>query len=156
MYKLSKNKPITMKKQILPIAFLAVTLTSCDDKAITVTELPQSAQAFAKQYYNNATAVSATSEGMFFKEYELQLDNGTKIEFDSDGEWTKIDCHRAAVPTALVPNNVAQDVENRYPNALISEIDKSDSKIKIEVILEQGADLDLEYTESGEFLRIDD
>ena len=85
-------------------------------------------------------------------EYDVILVNGTEVEFDSDGKWTEIDCGHNAVPAALIMKPIRDYVAKNYKGLNIVKISVERSKYEVE--LSNG--LDLDFSRSGEFLRIDD
>lgn len=46
--------------------------------------------------------VIATVEKEDDGEYEVKLQNGVEIEFDSNGEWEEIDGHRGVIPATFI------------------------------------------------------
>ena len=75
-----------------------------------------------------------------------------RVEFDSDGKWTEIDCGHNAVPAALIMKPIRDYVAKNYKGLNIVKISVERSKYEVE--LSNG--LDLDFSRSGEFLRIDD
>lgn len=77
---------------IVAFAFLAMSLTSCDEKPISVEQLPAAAQTYVKENYPDSKILIAKKdyEG-FSATYEVKLDNGLELTFDSDGVLTDVD-----------------------------------------------------------------
>ena len=74
--------------KLLVITFFSLALlVSCQsEKAIPVSELPEAAQTFINKTYPINTIVVAKKDTEWFTtKYEVNLDNGLKIEFDADG-----------------------------------------------------------------------
>ena len=144
-----------MKKTILSALFVLTTcFTACaNEKVIPYLEMPPQAQQLIEAHFNKAdvSLVMMDSE-LLSTDYEVRLTDGTKVEFDKDGELTKIDCGPKAVPEALVPEAVRAYVTTNFPNTFITEWGKDDYRWKAE--LSNG--LDLEFNSKYEFIRIDD
>lgn len=144
-----------MKKSILSALLVLTTcFTACaNEKVIPYLEMPLPAQRLIEAHFSKAdVSLVMMDRELLRTEYEVRLNDGTKVEFDGDGELTKIDCGAKAVPEALIPELVRQYVKANFPNAFITEWGKDDRGWKAE--LSNG--LDLEFNSKYEFLRIDD
>lgn len=138
------------------VAFIVVAgMSSCEeDKIIGSEELPEAARTFLTSYFssNTITQVKKDRDGVFGKEFEVYLDNATKVEFDKHGEWVSVDgADNQAIPTGFIPASIVTYVATNYPNAQISDISKERDGYEVE--LTNGIDLD--FDSSGTFLRID-
>ena len=56
--------------------------------------------------------------------YEVLLTDRTEIDFDSNGNWTDVDCKKAAVPEALIPVSVKEYVKTNFPQEIITKIER--------------------------------
>ncbi len=129
------------------------TLVSCKDIIISPDKLPVAAQSFIKEYYPETAISYAKKDADLTKTtYEVTLQDGTEIDFNSKGEWDKVDCKRAAVPAALVPAFIAEYVQTSFPGQIIVKIDKERYGYEIEL----GNDLELKFDKNGKLLNIDD
>lgn len=144
-----------MRKLLFAIVLLATgTLTAAaEEKVIDQSALPQSAQYFVETHYPEDKISIATSErDLFDKDYKVILTSGVKLEFDSKGNWTEIECKRnSAVPMAVIPAKVAEYVQTRFPSNKIVKIEKSSKRIDVEL----DNDLELEFNKKGEMVKID-
>lgn len=96
-----------------------------DDKPIQVTQMPQRAQQFIKDHFSgNSVALAKMESDFFSKSYDVIFTDGNKVEFDSKGEWTDINCKYSQVPTAVIPAAIQTYVSKQYPNATIQVIEK--------------------------------
>lgn len=144
-----------MKKTLLSALLVLTTcFTACaNEKVITYPEMPLQAQRLIEAHFSKAdVSLVMMDRELLNTEYEVRLNDGTKVEFDGDGELTKIDCGAKAVPEALIPEVVRSYVAASFPNTFITEWGKDDRGWKAE--LSNG--LDLEFNSKYEFLRIDD
>ena len=129
------------------------TLVSCKDIIISPDKLPAAAQSFIKEYFPETAISYAKKDAELSKTtYEVTLQDGTEIDFNSKGEWDKVDCKRAAVPAALVPAFIAEYVQTSFPGQIIVKIDKERYGYEIEL----GNDLELKFDKNGNLLNIDD
>ena len=115
-------------------------------------QVPDAINAFVKQNFPNATIAGVEQDsdhgGM---EYDIYLSDGTKVDFDANSQWDKVECH-AGVPASLVPQAIATYVKSNYQNMTITKIDREFSGYEIE--LSNG--LDLKFDKSGRFMGMDD
>lgn len=90
-------------------AFVALMMSAvcfADDRPIPVEQLPAAAKTFVKQYFPEAAIAYAQIDVEMAKtEYEARLNDGTKVEFDAQGNWTKVDCEYKSVPLSRFPRN---------------------------------------------------
>ena len=135
-------------------AFIApVILKADDDMPIPVDQLPAAAKTFVQQFFADKTIVFAEVEmKLMGKEYEARLSDGTKITFNSNGVWDKVDCKYQAVPAGLVPQALTAYVQANYPGTMIVKIDKKLYGYELEI----SNGLDLKFTPDGKLLGIDD
>lgn len=126
-------------KKLMILSAILVTFginTACadNDKPITVTQLPQTAQQFIKTHFPKEKVAFAKLERDFLETtYEVLFTNSTKVEFYKDGEWKEVDCKYSTVPAKIVPAQIAQYVTQNYPDAQVVQIDrdKRDYEVKL-------------------------
>lgn len=115
--------------------------------------LPEGVTAFIQQYFPGATVVRVETDSEHGGvEYEVNLNDGTEVDFDVNNQWEKVDCRTKAVPAALVPKAIAGYVKSNYQNLSITKIHKEHYGYEIE--LSNG--LDLNFDRSGQFMGVDD
>jgi len=120
-----------------------------DDTPIPVNQLPAAAKTFVKNNFKGKTIASAEKDGTT---YECRLDDGTKIEFNRNGVWDKVESEsNAAVPAKLVPRSIQQYVKAHYADCVITKIDKERYGYEVEL----SNDVDLKFNKKGKFLGID-
>ena len=129
------------------------TFISCSDEneeveyLISLNELPTKAQVFLNQFFPNekASRVERQSIGKVIM-YEVDLDNGFDIMFDSQGEWQQVEAPDGKyVPSGIAPSAVEEYVNKNYPDYGIEEINKTGNGYQVEI---QG--VTLEFNELGE------
>lgn len=123
-----------------------------NDKIITVSNLPETAQQFLKKNFKNAKIAIVKKENKLIKnDYEVTFANGNKIEFDSEGNWEEIDCKATAVPASAVPAKITQHVKANYPQAKILQIDKKRNGYEVKL----SNRMELEFNKSFQLTDID-
>ncbi len=139
---------------LLIVMFGFGTLINAQETVIKQAELPKTAQTFLSQNFSGQKAIQIIKDkGMISTEYEIRMENGTKVEFDGDGNWKEVDGkNKSAIPTGFIPSNITSYVSKNFPTYQISKIEKESKKYEVE--LTNG--LDLEFNLNGDFLRIDD
>jgi uncharacterized protein YuzE len=86
-------------------------------------------------------------------EYDITLDNGVEIEFDTHNKWKSIDCEHASitVPINLLPNPIANYIQEQYPGIKVIEAERDSYGYEITL----SNRLELIFDAQGNFLRID-
>lgn len=56
--------------------------------------------------------------------YEVNLVDGTEIDFIVNGDWKEVDGKYKGIPTGFIPKEVITKVQAAQPNAAIVEVDK--------------------------------
>lgn len=140
---------------LMALVAYSFSFTACTagEKVITYPELPLDAQRLIENHFQKAdVSFVIMDKEAIFVEYEVRLTDGTKLEFEKNGEFKKIDCGSKAVPEALVPEAVRSYVKTSFPNTLITEWGKDDRRWKAE--LSNG--VDLLFDKKYQFVGIDD
>ncbi len=123
----------TIMALICLVAFQAPVLAD-NDKPISVDQLPTTAQQTLKSYFSaKKVALAKVESGLIDKTYDVIFTTGEKIEFDKKGNWTEIDCKQSAVPTKLVPTQIASYVSQNYPGNKILKIEKDRNEYEVKL-----------------------
>lgn len=77
-------------------------------------KLPEKARIFIGEYFGGRD-VEAVKKSRYPIEYGVVFADGTKAEFDADGEWMEVDCRKESVPTVIVPSQIRDYVRSKYP-----------------------------------------
>lgn len=146
-----------MKKllSLIMLAILAIAPLAARERiSRNVKDLPPAAQTLLNKYFGGEKVSHIKIDKPTFgsTEYDVILNNGTEIEFDSKGDWKEIDCGNSSVPKDLVLKSIRDYVSTNFKGQKIVNIEKQRSKYNIE--LQNGTDL--EFDRAGRFLRIDD
>lgn len=123
-----------------------------DSSHISVSSLPQSIIDYLNNNYPNATILYAEEDyedGQLI--YEVYLDNGMEIEFDSNGNVLSNDDNH--IPISQLPQAILDYVNNNYPNNTIekAEIEFEDGQKMYEVTLDN--EMELYFDMSGNFIK---
>ena len=136
---------------VVAMLFNMIACTNSKD-IITFAQLPQPAQEIVNQHFNAAEISYVTKERDWKVEYEVRFNDGSEIDFYSDGKLKKVDCKFNPVPEALIPQPVLTYVKATFPNAFIKEWGHDDWGYKAE--LNNG--LELKFDKNYRFQSVDD
>nr|MBR2110095.1 PepSY-like domain-containing protein [Alistipes sp.] len=98
---------ITMLFAAMLFGIMATTAAcvSDHDRLVDFDKLPAKAKSFIKQNFADEKIAHILYDSeLTDRDYKVRFENGTEVEFDNDGKWTKVDCQRSAVPSAIVPH----------------------------------------------------
>lgn len=146
-----------MKKvlSILVLALVAVQFAFAGD-VITqdAKQLPLTARNFINQYFSKPqiSQIKIETNILQSKKYDVLLTDRTEIDFDSNGNWTEVDCKKAAVPGALIPVSVKEYVKANFPREIITKIERGRSGVEVEL----SNDYSLKFNSKGKFVSMED
>ena len=146
---------LIMKKFVaLGIFAFTLLMTACSDKPVTADQLPEPIKAFIQQTFPGQTVSFVQKDlDLTGNQYDVVLADGTRIEFDTDNQWDKIEgTMTTPVPTALIPQPVLTHLQANFPDAMITKIDKEHYGYEVE--LANG--LELKYNKQGAIMEMDD
>ena len=144
-----------MKKLMMTLAAVMALLptVAANDRPISKEQLPARALDFLEAHFPNVEISLAKEDRELFEHhYEVVLMNSTKIEFRGDGSWYDIDCCYSDVPRALIPEQMRQAIEARYPEARVRELKRE--RRGWEATLRNG--LELTFNSRMQLVDIDD
>ena len=105
-----------------------------DDRPIAVDQLPAKSREFIQTYFKGVDVSYAKVDRDYFdRSYEVRFVNGTKVEFDSNGEWDSVDGHREKLPAGIVPAQIEKYVAKNHPGQYIVKIDRDRRSYEIEL-----------------------
>ena len=120
-------------------SFGIITANANNDRLITKENLPKKSQQFIDRYFGNIKITYIKDERDFLeRSYEVMFADGTKVEFNRNGEWKEVDCRHSSVPTPIVPAQIIKYVKENYPDVkvMLIERDKVDYEVKLSNKLE--------------------
>ena len=144
-----------MKRFIVICAMVlgVVSMASADERPIEVSKLPKAAQAFITNHFEGVPVLYANVDrDLLDTDYEVRLEDGTKIDFNGSGEWTDISNKKTGIPLKIIPDKLVDYVKKQYPEVhfLSIERDSRDYEIK----LSNG--VELTFTLDGKLIGFDD
>ena len=136
------------------IVLFAVNFAAAKDVQIKFSELPQKAQTYVRTHFSESDVASVwkDTEMLLVEDYTVVFNNGTEIEFYPSGEWKEVKSRGTEIPAKIIPNEIAQYVSQNYSGHPIKKISKKRYGYEVELI----GGTDLEFSQNGKFLRIDD
>lgn len=143
------------KRFFLLSVFLLTTLFGMmadDDKPIGFNSLPENSKAFVKSYFDEKDIAYATVDrDLFSKSYEVFFVNGSKVEFDSRGEWETVDCFKQAIPAGIVPAAIVEYIEKNHSGFFIVQIERDRKDYEVEL----NNELEIKFDKKFNVIRYD-
>lgn len=146
---------MTIMKKIMTITaavFFFAAIASADDRHVDVNRLPETIKTFLNTNYPSVQILYSTKDDDLIRpEYNVALENGVKLEFHNDGTLKQIEA-KDGVPSSLIPAQIVQFVNGRYPDAHVTayEVDRRHYEIKLSNRLE------LKFSKNYNLIEIDD
>ena len=147
-------------KRIFRILMIAICcMVSCNmaanagnDKPISVNALPAKAQTLLNNHFNSQKVMLATIEsGVVSRNYDVVLQNGTKLEFDKKGNLTEINCKQGIVPALLIPQAIKNYLNDNYAGQSVKKIEIKKNEYEVELV----NGLDLTFNKHFQLIDID-
>lgn len=114
--------------------FSAAIARADNDKIIQFNQLPASAQQFINTHFQDSKILIVKMDNdIISKSYEVVFEGGSKIDFDSKGNWEEIECRSSAVPSGAVPQPILEYVRENYPDAFIRKIEKDTREYEVKL-----------------------
>ncbi len=129
----------------------SATASADNDKPIQTHQLPAAAQASLKYFKTKKVALATVDRSVVSRSYDVVFNDGTKIEFNRNGQWTDIECERSGVPSNFVPSVIRNYVNSNYSGSRIVKIER-DGK-ETEVKLSNG--LEIKFNKKYQVVEID-
>lgn len=133
------KKIITVLTMIVLVAVAASAIKLPFDKyTIKRSELPETAQQMLDEHFPKKKVSMIKVDRHLLKktDYDVKLTDGTVIEFNNKGEWTRVDSKKKAVPEALLTSAVKKSVEKKFPKLKVTAVHKR--VLYQEIILSDG------------------
>lgn len=122
---------------------------------------PEELHADAVQFINDAfPGLGIARATVDNDEYEVTLNTGFVIDFNLQGQWTKVDCFDVGIApdTGIVPDGIRTDLATRHPEAIVTMIEKEQGggyEIRVRGGTISGS-RELIYNSELQFVRYDD
>lgn len=142
-----------MKKVLLAGLFAGLFLMSCDkEKIVKADDLPAKASSYLSTHYSAVPVSQVVKERDDLKtSWYVYLNNGSKLEFDGDGDIKEIE-GTTKIPDTVFPVLILNYVQTNYPAAFIKGWDWENTTQDVKL----STGITLEFDHNGNFLRIDD
>ena len=144
-----------MKKLSIITAFIAILfcgMTSAMAQTPNTTVNPAITE-FVTQHFPNATVQSVLPDE---DDIDVILSDFTKVEFNFNYQWKKVDCEHStanpAVPATIVPEQITAYVNSSFPGTIIKKLEKKYYGWEIE--LNNG--LEVNFNNNFKVTKIDD
>ena len=148
--RIMKTKNIFIVMALLATTLL--TLNSCDkEEIISNDKLPAEISTYITTHFPENNILQSMIElDDFTKTYEVMLEGNFKLTFNRKKEIIDIEGF-TKLPDSVIPEKIRQYVATNYPGNYIVgwELDGKNQQVEL------NNDLDLEFTMSGDFIRID-
>lgn len=149
-----------MKNNILKLTTIVSALSLslgavfADEITTDISKLPKPAQEFAAKAFPDAKIVGIEIDTSLVKptEYDATLSDGSKIEFDSKGNWTDIESKFTGVPQTLLTKEIAAYLDANYKGQKVKAISKERYGWEIDLI----NGLELKFSAAGQLIEVDD
>lgn len=145
-----------MKKLVL-LTLMVFSLIACESqekKEINFSSLPLKSQQFINQHFADKTIqIIFMEKEIFDKEYEVIFADGSKIEFNKNGNWKEVECKfNPGVPLTFIKEGVVSYISTKFPNAFIESISYEHKRYEVDL----SNDVEIIFDSEGKFLRYDD
>ena len=145
-----------MKKILIVFAiFVSAVAANAEDKVITFGELPQSVQEFSNATFKGKKIASAQKETMLFgsitEGYKVVFTDGTKIEFDSDGNWKEVSAKTSVVPSELIPDRITKYIAENFKGSPVIGLEKESYGYKVKL----ATNSELKFNQNYIFIGLD-
>ena len=141
-----------MKKIITSLfALCAMTLIAWAAD-VSLRQLPQPAQEFIGKYFaKDQIKKIRTHHHRSGESYNVLFTDGSKVNFDSKGQWTKIKLRNDSIPVDIIPEYITTYVWDAYPDVMILSIEQEGTAHEVE--LSDGTELT--FDPKGNVIKVD-
>lgn len=141
-------------KKLMYVVLLMSTwfIPACESqKVLAENDIPSAITTYVNTHFPSARILQAVKdkEGLS-KSYDVILEGNITLEFNKKHEVTSIES-RSALPDSVIPEKILSYVKANYPGNHILQWELDDNRQQVEL----DNQLELEFSKSGDFLRID-
>lgn len=142
-----------LKGTMVAVLLSANFIVSAGDRVIPYSETPSSVKTYINTHFPNYKVLKVeTDNDILYKEYEVFLSNGIKVEFDGKEKSIKNIGGQTKLPESIMSKKVRDYVKKNYSDNSIVEYNLENNGISVEL----SNDIELKFSTNGDFLRIDD
>ena len=145
-----------MKKFLSMFAIVAAmfAVVGCEknDEVVLAENLPREVTTFVQTHFPGIEILNVIKDysGRKAYDFEIRLDDGTRLEISKGGEWKDVENYKKGVPSSIIPAEILAYVADNHPEAIVISIDRERG---FEVGLNVG--VDIYFDQSGNFSRYD-
>lgn len=145
-----------MKKFLSMFAIVAAmfAVVGCEknDEVVLAENLPREVTTFVQTHFPGVEILNVIKDysGRKAYDFEIRLDDGTRLEISKGGEWKDVENYKNGVPSSIIPAEILAYVADNHPEAIVISIDRERG---FEVGLNVG--VDIYFDQSGNFSRYD-
>ncbi|MBO5661615.1 MAG: PepSY-like domain-containing protein [Tidjanibacter sp.] len=141
-----------MKRVITLIVATIVATVALWASEITLKQLPTKAQQFISEYFaKDQIRAIHQHHHRHGNTYRVLFTDGSKINFDAAGQWTKIKLRNDSLPVEIIPEYITTYVWDAYPGVMIMSIETEGQGQEVE--LSDGTELT--FNPKGNVVKID-
>ncbi len=123
-----------MKKTLLLCVTALFVALSVSAAEVTLKQLPQKAQDFIHTYFAKDQINKIHSHHhRHGNTYNVLFKDGSKVNFDASGQWTKIKLRNDSIPIEVIPEYITTYVWDEYPNVMIMSIETEGEGHEVEL-----------------------
>lgn len=121
-----------------------------DRRQTRFADLPAAAQQFVKENFGNTQISHIKSEGrMIDRDYQVTFADGSKIEFDKNGQWDEIWTRYGKIPASVLPAGIRTYLREHYPDLPLRRVERDRKGYELEL----GSGLELDFSPNGRLLK---
>lgn len=123
-----------MKKVVMTTLVALFVALSVSASEITLRQLPQRAQDFIHEYFaKDQIRAIHSHHHRHGATYNVLFTDGSKVKFDSQGQWLKIKLRNDSIPVEIIPEYITAYVWDNYPNEAIMCIESEGEGHEVEL-----------------------
>lgn len=124
----------SMKRVLMTCIATVFAVLSVSAAEITLKNLPQKAQNFIHEYFaKDQIRKIHQHTHRHGNTYNVLFTDGSKINFDASGQWTKIKLRNDTIPVEIIPEYITTYVWDNYPNVMIMSIESEGAGHEVEL-----------------------
>lgn len=111
--------------------FVALSVSAAE---VTLKQLPQKAQDFIHTYFaKDQISKIHSHHHRHGNSYNVLFKDGSKVNFDATGQWTKIKLRNDSIPIEVIPEYITTYVWDEYPDVMIMSIETEGEGHEVEL-----------------------
>ena len=118
-----------------------------------VNDLPAQARTTLNKHFSGKKVSYIKIDKEIFQSttYEVKLENGMEVKFDSKGNWTEVDGNHRPIPAIFIPQQIKETANDMFPNTPIVKIEKDHRGWEIEL----SNDVDIKFDKKFNIREVD-